>query len=75
VALAALEALGHTPTETGWATPLEPAPPIGRREALQANAQWAKEYVGPWVHRRLTGRSSGDQRSAKRPDVAPLDPS
>ncbi len=73
VALAALEALGHTPAETDWATPLEPAPPIGRREALQANAQWAKEYVGPWVHRRLTGRSSGDQRQAKRPDVTPLD--
>jgi lysophospholipase L1-like esterase len=75
VSLAALEALGHTPAETDWSTPLEPAPPIGRREALQANAQWAKEYVGPWVHRRLTGRSSGDQRQAKRPDVTPLDPS
>ncbi len=75
VALAALEALGHTPPRPTGPPPLEPAPPIGRREALQANAQWAKEYVGPWVHRRLTGRSSGDQRRAKRPDVTPLDPS
>ena len=73
VSLAALEALGHTPAETDWAMPLDPAPPIGRREALQANAQWAKEYVGPWVHRRLTGRSSGDHRQAKRPDITPFD--
>ena len=73
VALAALEALGHTPAETDWATPLDPAPPIGRRETLQANAQWAKEYVGPWVHRRLTGRSSGDRRQAKRPEITPFD--
>ena len=75
VALAALEALGHPTAELDWQAPLDPAPPIGRREALQANAQWAKEYVGPWVHRRLTGRSSGDTRHAKRPDVTPLDPS
>ncbi|WP_323101951.1 SGNH/GDSL hydrolase family protein [Intrasporangium sp. YIM S08009] len=74
VSLAALEALGHAPSEAGWETPLDPAPPISRREALQANAQWAREYVGPWVHRRLTGRSSGDQRSAKRPDVTPVEP-
>jgi lysophospholipase L1-like esterase len=73
VALAALEALGRSVPDADWATPLEPAPPTSRREALQANAQWAKEYVGPWVQRRLTGRSSGDNRHAKRPAVAPLD--
>ncbi|MGN6751109.1 MAG: SGNH/GDSL hydrolase family protein [Intrasporangium sp.] len=73
VALAALEALGHEVPDPEWATPLEPAPPISRREALQANAQWAREYVGPWVQRRLTGRSSGDDRMAKRPHVGPLD--
>jgi lysophospholipase L1-like esterase len=73
VALAALEALGHPSEDHDWTRPLDPAPPISRREALQANAQWAREYVGPWVHRRLTGRSSGDNRLAKRPDVTPLD--
>jgi lysophospholipase L1-like esterase len=72
VSLAALAALGH-PTDDDWATPLDPAPPLSRRESLQANAQWAREYVGPWVHRRLTGRSSGDARSPKRPDITPFD--
>jgi lysophospholipase L1-like esterase len=73
VSLAALEALGHSPAETGWATPLDPGPAVGRRAALQANAQWARVHVGPWVHRRLTGRSSGDHRTAKRPALSPVD--
>ncbi|MDN5791413.1 MAG: SGNH/GDSL hydrolase family protein, partial [Micrococcales bacterium] len=74
VAFAALHALGHEVTDTAWATPLDPAPPLPRREALEANARWARHFFAPWVQRRLTGRSSGDHRSGKRPDVVPLDP-
>jgi lysophospholipase L1-like esterase len=73
VSLAALEALGLPVDDDDWATPLQPAAPLPRRAALQANARWAREYVGPWVHRRLTGRSSGDHRRPKRPDVTPFD--
>ena len=32
---------------------------------------YARDYVAPWVGRRLTGRSSGDGRSAKRPRLTP----
>ena len=32
----------------------------GRRDAWTQNAAWARESLAPWVHRRLTGRSSGD---------------
>jgi lysophospholipase L1-like esterase len=73
VSLAALDALGLPHPDDTWATPLDPAPPLSRRDVLAANAQWAREYVGPWVHRRLTGRSSGDHRQAKRPEVTPFD--
>ncbi|MGA8257736.1 MAG: SGNH/GDSL hydrolase family protein [Nocardioides sp.] len=43
-------------------TPLPPneRPIVGRREALRGNAEWIRSSAGPWVHRRLTGRSSGD---------------
>lgn len=34
---------------------------------------YAKEYVLPWIGRRLTGRSSGDGRSAKRPLLLPVE--
>lgn len=47
------------------------APPVlGRREALAANARWTREFLVPWVHRRVTGRSSGDTVSAKHPALS-----
>jgi lysophospholipase L1-like esterase len=33
---------------------------------------WAKAHAAPWIHRRLTGRSSGDDVEAKRPDLEPI---
>ena len=72
VALNAYTALGFTTSDAGWAIPLPAAPPISRADATRANAQWAREYVGPWVQRRLRGQSSGDALSAKRPAVTPL---
>lgn len=35
-------------------------------------AEYWREYVLPWVGRRLTGRSSGDGRVAKRPTLEPI---
>ena len=73
VALNAFTTLGFTALDAGWADPLPAAPPISRADAARANAQWAREYVGPWVQRRLRGQSSGDSISAKRPAVTPLE--
>ena len=42
--------------------------------ARREDARWAKEYLAPWVNRRLHGRSSGDGRSAKRPVLEPVAP-
>ena len=41
--------------------------------ARAQDTQWAVEYAMPWVRRRLTGRSSGDDLPPKRPDLMPLD--
>ncbi len=71
VALNAFEALGYAPTDQTWETPLPPAPPLSRGEWARENRDWVVTHVRPWLHRRLTGRSSGDLRSAKRPELAP----
>jgi lysophospholipase L1-like esterase len=42
--------------------------------ARREDARWAKEYLGPWINRRLHGTSSGDGRSAKRPVLEPVAP-
>ena len=73
VALNAFSTLGFSAKDAGWAIPLPAAPPISRADAARANAQWAREYVGPWVRRRLRGESSGDTISAKRPALTPLE--
>ena len=73
VALNAFSTLGFTAPDAGWADPLPAAAPISRADAARANAQWAREYVGPWVQRRLRGQSSGDTISAKRPTVTPFE--
>jgi lysophospholipase L1-like esterase len=37
--------------------------------ARAADARWAGQHLTPWIRRRLTGRSSGDAVSAKRPGL------
>ncbi|GAB3442667.1 SGNH/GDSL hydrolase family protein [Phycicoccus ginsengisoli] len=74
VALNALSALGHETDREDWSTPLPPPEPVGRREAVAANADWARTHLAPWVQRRLRGQSSGDTVTAKRPQLRPVDP-
>jgi lysophospholipase L1-like esterase len=42
--------------------------------ARREDAQWAKEYLVPWINRRLHGTSSGDGLLPKRPDLQPVTP-
>ncbi|MFF2628290.1 SGNH/GDSL hydrolase family protein [Kitasatospora griseola] len=70
VALAVLEALGR-PSEEDWRAPLAEPDARTRGEKLRADARWLRTHVGPWIGRRLRGRSSGDGRPAKRPELLP----
>lgn len=55
-------------------TEVPSVPVLDSREQLRENARWVKEFLGPWVQRRVTGRSSGDSISPKRPTLAPIAP-
>lgn len=77
-----LNALGHARvasnvlTGLGVAVPVEwgveevAAAPAGPRS--RNTAAYYREFVLPWIGRRLTGRSSGDGRAAKRPTLEPV---
>jgi len=56
--------------------PLRPDPlPVRTWRAARANdLVWAREYLVPWVLRRLRHQSSGDHVLPKRPDAAPVVP-
>lgn len=70
VAEAVLEALGR-PAAFDWRAPLPAAAPAGRADELRADARWLRAHLGPWVGRRLTGRSSGDGMPPKRGELLP----
>lgn len=66
VAQAAMVGLGLTPTDPDYLTPLPPRPALSRAERLRADSHWAREYLAPWVGRRLRRVSSGSGRTGKR---------
>jgi lysophospholipase L1-like esterase len=77
IALRACEVLGVPVTED-WRDPLSADPPLAPVPAMaraawvaarRDDARWARQYLAPWVNRRLHGTSSGDGRTAKRPSL------
>lgn len=70
VAIKVLDTLGipHTIVESPRSDP----PTLPRREARRQQLEWARKHAVPWVHRRLTGRSSGDSIDPKRPTLQPI---
>ncbi|MFF8378546.1 SGNH/GDSL hydrolase family protein [Streptomyces sp. NPDC015661] len=71
VALRAAQVLGM-PVPADPDQPWPPVPPRGTLEVRRDDIHWAREYLVPWIGRRLRGESSGDHVEAKRPDLMPL---
>lgn len=71
VALRAAQVLGlDVPADPDQEWP--PLPPRGTLEVRRDDIHWAREYLVPWIGRRLRGESSGDHVEPKRPDLLPL---
>jgi len=69
LAAATLLGTGDTPGSDEppkWSVRLDPLPRAALATARRDLA-WARQHLAPWVGRRLAGRSSGDGRTAKRP--------
>ncbi|MDQ4126138.1 MAG: SGNH/GDSL hydrolase family protein [Actinomycetota bacterium] len=49
-----------------------PTATAAHRIRVAEELRWARTFLLPWVRRRLTGRSSGDGRFAKRPSLRAL---
>jgi hypothetical protein len=56
------------------AAPVAPATAAAWLAARRADARWAREYLAPWVNRRLHGTSSGHGRPPKRPTLEVVGP-
>ncbi|GAA1959465.1 SGNH/GDSL hydrolase family protein [Microbacterium aquimaris] len=67
VAARVLSALGVEAPGEWWSMPPLDLPRLGA-------GTYAREHLGPWVRRRLTGTSSGDGRAAKHPSLITVAP-
>lgn len=74
IAGAAAAALGVGDPDDAWARPLPPPNPKPVAARYAEDAVWIGRHLTPWLIRRLRGRSSGDGREPKRPDLAPVAP-
>ncbi|MGW0390053.1 SGNH/GDSL hydrolase family protein [Streptomyces sp. NPDC003042] len=70
VAEAVWQSLG-LPAEDDWRAELPPAAAPGWPVRRVEDLRFARGHLLPWIGRRLTGRSSGDGRPAKRPELLP----
>jgi len=52
----------------------DPESPAEPRRSLADNLVFYRQHVGPWVRRRVQGRSSGDHRTAKYADYICISP-
>lgn len=67
VARQVLGALGYPSVD-------DPESPTEPRRSLADNLVFYRQHVGPWVRRRVQGRSSGDHRTAKYADYVCISP-
>ncbi|MGA5305234.1 SGNH/GDSL hydrolase family protein [Nucisporomicrobium flavum] len=72
VAAHVLTTLGVGVDEEWMLVPPMPAPTPWLL-ARGADLRWAGQHFAPWLKRRLVGDSSGDEVTAKRPRLAPID--
>jgi lysophospholipase L1-like esterase len=73
IAAAIAHALRLPGSSDSWTHPLPPqaVTPTGWHAAA-IELRWAATFLGPWLGRRMRGRSSGDGRTAKRPHLLPI---
>lgn len=69
---AVLDTLGLEPVHANYATHI---PPDAQRYfTLPQTLTWMRDHVAPWVARHARGRSSGDGRPPKYPELFPVVP-
>jgi hypothetical protein len=64
--------LGLPGSDLSWTEPFPQRPPATFIDGLRAELAWARNHLLPWVGRHLQGKSSGDGRVAKRPELLPV---
>lgn len=73
IARALAYTLGLPNADDSWSSPLPAAPRRRPHQRLATELSWGTRHLLPWLCRHALGRSSGDGRVAKRPDLLPVE--
>jgi lysophospholipase L1-like esterase len=73
IAAAMCDALCLAGADCAWAEPLPALARPGPHAVVAAELLWARRHLAPWLMRRARGRSSGDGRFAKAPELVPVE--
>lgn len=73
IAAALAHGLGLPGSDDSWCLPLPPRPKASPLDPITAELKWIGGHFAPWAWRHLTGRSSGDGRGPKRPELTPME--
>ncbi len=73
IAAALAHALAIPGTDATWMEPLPTEKDPSLVQRVGGEVKWSAVYLAPWVGRHLLGRSSGDNITAKRPELLPVD--
>lgn len=72
IAAALAHALAVPGVDDSWASPFPPARPGNRFRGWMSDSAWLFGHFLPWLFRHARGRSSGDGRGPKRPDLTEI---
>ena len=73
IAAALAHALEIPGSDAAWQSPLPPLPPSSTFDRLRREMAWTRRHFLPWLWRHARGRSSGDGRHPKRPELRPVE--
>lgn len=72
IAAALADALQLPGSDASWSIPLERGESISTGDQWAEHWFWTRQYLFPWLMRRLRGRSSSDGVVCKRPALTPV---
>lgn len=64
--------LGLPDSDRSWALPLPDLRVTTAADVVRAELAWSRNHLLPWIWRHMQGKSSGDGRGPKRPNLSPV---